>query len=67
MPSSVSRRMAQPLTASTKVAQAMRRAVKPIVIVKVNIASRLYDSRRATVSLFCCREDQQGSEQHVMK
>jgi hypothetical protein len=44
-------RKAQPLMAIMTVVQAMSSAVRPMTTVKMNMASRLYDSSAATVSL----------------
>jgi len=45
------RLVAHPLTASTNIVQAIKKAVKPIVTVKTNMALRSYRSIAATVSL----------------
>lgn len=44
-------RTAHPLTASTMIVHAIKKAVKPMVRVKLNMASRPYFSMAATVSL----------------
>lgn len=46
-----SRPTAQPLTVNTSVIQAMRKAVKPIVMVKTSIALKPWTSIAATVSV----------------